>query len=150
MAMGLFAKLCNRTLFCNAVCLGSEVRRSKGSYDKRKVFMATRKTWMSGPYVLSRLRWVIKKGDGDSISFFNDYVHPLPAEADVLVHTKREKIAQLAKTTGLAEKKFKRSVTKGSDVQLSLFMRGGHFKSFNFIFSIFWKKSDPIWYEEKT
>ena len=34
----------NRTLFCIAVCLGSEVRRSKGSYDKRKVFMATRKT----------------------------------------------------------------------------------------------------------
>ena len=28
---------------------------------RRKVFMATRKTWMSGPYVLSRLRWVIKK-----------------------------------------------------------------------------------------
>ena len=67
------------------------------------VFMATRKTWMSGPYVLSRLRWVIKKGDGDSISFFNDYVHPLPAEADVLVHTKREKIAQLAKNTSLAK-----------------------------------------------
>ena len=34
----------NRTLFCIAVCLRSEVRRNKGSYERRKVFMATRKT----------------------------------------------------------------------------------------------------------
>ena len=64
----------------------------------------------------------------------------MPAEADVLVHTKREKIAQLAKTTGLAEKKFKRSVTKGSDVQFSLFMRGGHFKKVSISFSAFFER----------
>ena len=110
---------------------------------------------MSGPYVLSRLRWVIKKGDGDSISFFNDYVHPLPAEADVLVHTKREKIAQLAKNTSLAKSCIIFWVEK-KDQLLKDQMSSSHYLweedtlKFNFIFSIFWKKSDPIWYEEKT
>ena len=76
-----YIELCFALLFVLKVWKGTreDVEVPK---ERRKVFMATRKTWMSGPYVLSRLRWVIKKGDGDSLSFFNDYVQPL-----VPVHT---------------------------------------------------------------
>ena len=56
-----------KTEYCYVVCprllgLGQAWAGSRGFLWKEgKVFMATRKTWMSGPYVLSRVRWVIKK-----------------------------------------------------------------------------------------